>query len=288
MVTAPPPSKPAAPKPKSARGKATQQDKPPVAVSSSRGRLSQGERIGIYGPGGIGKTELVMSLQDVGIDPLYIDLDAGTMGLDVARGMAGEGLASSFDEVRAILQYDELIDQHGAVVIDTFSTLEERVREWVIENVPHEKSKAIRSIEDYGFGKGLIHIFEAALLVLQDLDAIARRGIHVVVVCHQCAERVPSADSEDYLEYQPRLQSPPKAGKLRERIFEWCNHFFRIDHDRIVDDGKAETGDVRTIHTVRSTTAWAKHRTLGNGKELPETIPYEKGSSELWQIMFGE
>ncbi|QDU61269.1 hypothetical protein Pan216_21230 [Planctomycetes bacterium Pan216] len=260
------------------------------SIGVVRGTIAQGEKIGIYGPGGIGKTELVASLPQVGLDPLFLDLDQGTMGIDVARATLDDGsLAYSFEDVRAALQGIALSGDFDAIVIDTFSSLEDRIREWVIDNVPHEKGRMVRRIEDYGFGKGFSHIFEAAMLILQDLDAIARRGIHCIVVCHQCTEKVPSAEVDDYYEYQPRLQSPPKTGKLRERVFEWCNHFFRIDHDRSVnDDGRVAKGDVRSIHTVRTTTAWAKHRTIPNGREFPEVIPYPKGSHELWDVIFGE
>ena len=283
---------PKAPSPKSSHPPTSSGGAPAASGSARpvgvvRGAMDRGEKIGIYGPGGIGKTELVASMIAVGIDPLFIDLDQGTMGLDVARATVDGGdLVQSFDDIRKVLQSRDIIGEFGAVVIDTFSTLEDRIREYVIRTILHEKGHKIKRIDDYGFGKGYNHIFETALLILQDLDAIARDGIHVVVVCHQCAERVPSAESEDYLEYQPRLQSPPRTGKIRERIFEWCNHFFRIDHDRIVDDGHATKGDVRTIHTVRTTTAWAKHRSIVD-REIPESIPYPKGSHELWQIMFG-
>jgi hypothetical protein len=264
---------------------------PKVTSGATRGIVHDlGEKIGIYSPGGMGKTSLVADVRKIGIDPLFIDLDQGSLGLDVARAVAGddEHLVDSFEEVRATLQDKELISQFGMVVIDTFSTLEERVRDYVIRTIPHEKAKAIESIEDYGFGKGLIHIFEQSLKILGDLDAISRMGIHVVVICHQVTEKVPSADTvEDFLEYQPRLQSPPRAGKLRERLFEWTNHFFRIDHDRFVADGKVADSDARSIYTVRSTTAWAKHRALPNGREFPETIEFPKGSIELWEIMFG-
>ena len=180
----------------------------------------QGERIGLYGSGGIGKTELAASLSAVGIEPLFIDLDQGSMGLDVARAVSGddEHLTRTFSEVRGVLQNHELIRQFGAVVIDTFTTLEDRIREHVIATIPHEKGKTITSIEDYGFGKGLSHIFDQSLLVLADLEAISRLGIHVVVICHQVSEKVPSVESEDFLEYQPRLQSPGKTAKLRELV----------------------------------------------------------------------
>lgn len=250
---------------------------------------NQGERIGIYGSGGIGKTELVASLENVGIKTLFIDLDEGTLGLAVNRVADEEGnMIRTFNAVRSVLQDPVIVDQFDCIVIDTFTKLEELIAKHVIENVPHEKGKVVRSLEDYGFGKGLVHVFEHALLILQDLDNLARIGKHVVLVCHQTAEKVPSAESDDYLEYQPRLQSPSKTAKLRERVFEWCNHFFRVDHDRYVEDGKAEKGNSRSIHTVRSTTAWAKHRTLGSGREIPDRIDYDRGSYELWQIMFGD
>jgi hypothetical protein len=292
IMAAPLPSKtiPPAIRPKTAGSSGTQSNAIQTAIK--RGRVqNMGEKIGIYGPGGEGKTELVANVAQVGIDPLFIDLDQGSLGLDVARSIAGDDahLVRTFQEVRAALHNHEMISQFGMVVIDTFSALEDVIRDFVIETIPHEKGiKKISSIEDYGFGKGLIHCFEQGLLILQDLDAISRMGVHVCVICHQTAERVPSADSEDFLEYQPRLQSPPKAGKLRERVFEWTNHFFRIDHDRYVKDGKAAAGDSRSIHTVRSTTAWAKHRKMANGAELPEVIPFPKGSVELWERMFRE
>lgn len=275
---------------KYAEGNRPQAARTPAVSGVVKGVVSnQGERIGIYGSGGIGKTELASSLAKVGIDPLFIDLDQGSMGLDVARAVSGEDqqLTRTYQEVRDVLQNHELISQFGAVVIDTFTTLEDRIRDHVIATVPHEKGKKISSIEDYGFGKGLSHVFDQALLILSDLEAICRLGVHVVVICHQVSEKVPSVESEDFLEYQPRLQSPAKTAKLRERMFEWCNHFFRVDFDRFVDGGKVASTNKRSIHTVKTTTAWAKHRTMPNGRQFPELIDFEKGSFDLWDIMFG-
>lgn len=278
----------AIPIPKSASPKG-KHESPSVGepLKIKKGRVKgQGERIGIYGSGGIGKTELAAGLKVVGINPIFIDLDSGSSGLDVDRIGYGDNL--SFQDIRSFLQADYWHGDYGAVVIDTFTALEEIIAEHVIEFVPHEKAtKTINNLEDYGWGKGQVHVFEHALLVLQDLDALARKGIHVIIICHQVAERVPSAESEDYLEYQPRMQSPNKTAKIRERVFEWTNHFFRVDHDRAVTDGKAIKADSRSIFTVRNTTSWAKHRTLASGKQMPDRVDYEKGSVELWKIMFG-
>ncbi len=286
-------------KPKSANGTTPKPTPQPAGKTSAKtstvgvpgissGIIKTGERIGIYGPGGIGKTELVAGVASVGLKPLFIDLDCGTFGLDVDRAAIDGELASSFDEIRQVLHNPKQIEPFDLICVDTFTTGEDRIREWVIANVPHEKGKPIERIEDYGWGKGFSHIFEAGLLILQDLEAIARRGKHVAIVCHQCTEKVPSAETEDYIEYQPRLQSPPKSGKLRERVFEWCGFFFRIDQDRAVTDGKVTAGGNRVIHTTRTPTAWAKHRTLSNGRELPDIIPFPKGDVTLWETMFAK
>lgn len=259
------------------------------------GPIREGERIGIYGPGGIGKTELAASLKVVGINPFFIDLDKGSYGLHVDRAMLDDGTESgrppeTFGDVRAVLDDLETIRQFDAVVVDTLTRCEELMASHVIRTVPHEnaaKGKEIRSIEDYGYGKGYQHVFDAGLLLLQDLDRVAAAGKHVIIICHQVTERVPSATSEDFLEYQPRLQSPPKIGKYRERVFEWCNHFFRLDRDRSVTDAHALNVDVRTIYTTGTATFWAKHRSL-DGRIIPDVIsPYLKGDAKLWACVFG-
>jgi hypothetical protein len=234
----------------------------------------------IYGPGGVGKTELCSLLSQVGIEPLFVDLEGSSSFLDVSRL---DPAPESFNEVRDALHGD--LSGFGAVVIDSVSKAEELARDFVIENVPHEKgpSVVIRSIEDYGWGKGYMHIYEAMLLMLQDLDAIARTGIHVLCVCHDATEKVPNPAGEDFLQWQPRLQSPPKQGKLRERVKEWCDHLFYIGWDRYVDkEGKATGSGTRTIYPCELPTHWAKSRVLDS------VVPYHRGDAELWRQLFGK
>jgi hypothetical protein len=216
----------------------------------------------------------------VGVEPLFVDLEGSSSFLDVARL---EPAPETFEEVRDALHGD--VGEFGAVVVDSLTKLEEMARDFVIRTVPHEKGASVRitSIEDYGWGKGYMHIYEAMLLVLQDLDAIARQGKHVIVVCHELTEKVPNPAGEDFLQYQPRLQSPPKQGKLRERVKEWVDHLIYIGFDRSVSkDGKATGGGSRTIYPTETATHWAKSRMLS------DSVEYVKGEPDLWRALFGE
>lgn len=279
---APRPAAPAAPSGPSAtptRAPSTGQ-REPRKFSVSRGTTTVAHKIVIYGPGGIGKTELCSLMADVGIEPVFCDIENSSGFLDVARF---DPAPETFDDVRDCLHSD--LSSFGAVIIDSLSKLEEMARDFVIRTIPHEKGQSIkiRSIEDYGWGKGYTHLYEAMMLILQDLDVIARQGKHVVCVCHDATEKVPNPAGEDFLQWQPRLQSPAKQGKLRERVKEWCDHLLYIGWDRFVDNaGKASGSGSRTIYPIEMPTHWAKSRTLD------EAFEYHRGDAELWRLLFGE
>jgi hypothetical protein len=274
--------------PKAAPSSAPKPASPPPSTSPKssktfsvgRGLREQGHKIVVYGPGGIGKTELCSLLSYLDLDPLFIDIEDGTRFLDVARA---DPSPENWDELRAVLQNQDLIAPHGAVVLDSGTKGEEYAAAWTMANVKHEKGHYVSRIEDYGYGKGYQHNYETFLTILGDMDAIARSGRHVIVVCHDCTQSVPNPSGEDFLQYQPRLQSPPKLGKIRERVREWCDHLFFIGWDRFVNtDGKAQGTGTRTIYPRELPTHWAKSRCLA------DPMPYHHGDPSLWQLLLGK
>lgn len=234
-----------------------------------------GQKIVVYSCGGAGKSTLCSLLSNVGIDPLFIDVEDSSKFLDVARVTP-----TSWDDVRSALHDKSLTGPFGAIVVESLTKLEELAIDWTKANIPHEKGKPVYRLEDYGFGKGYAHVFETYLNLLGDLDALARDGKHIVCTAHDCTEKVPNPSGEDFLQYQPRLQSPPKQGKLREKVKEWCDHLLHLAYDRYVEDGKAQGSGTRTIYPSEAATFWAKSRTLS------EPIPYAKGDAELWRQLF--
>lgn len=271
--------KPAPPPPKPSRN-----GSPTPAPTSSRkfavtsGVRSQFQRTVIYGPGGSGKSSLASSLKDVGIRPLFLDVGNGTGFLDVDR----IGDIATWDELRAILHDESIFADFGAVVIDDLTKAEELAIKWTIENVPHEKGHTVKSIEGYGFGKGLTHAYETFLLLLGDLDAHIRAGRQVVCIAHDCTANVPNPSGEDFIRWEPRLQAPASGkNSIRNRVLEWCDHLLFVGYDTFVnDDGKAVGGGSRTIFPVEQATHLAKSRSIA------DPIIYQRGSSELWQKLF--
>lgn len=252
------------------------------SLGVSRGVTIAAHKTIVYGPGGIGKSELCSLLAEVDCQPLFIDIEDSTRFLDVDRITPSP---QNWAELRAELQDMERNKQFSAIVVDSLTKAEEMAVAWTLGNVPHEKSdKKITSIESYGFGKGYTHVYETFLQLLGDLDAIVRAGIHVVCTAHDCTSNVPNPNGEDWIRYEPRLQNPPSGkGSIRSRVKEWSDHLLYIGYDTAVsEDGKAKGSGSRAIYPMERPMWLAKSRLLS------EPIIYEKGSSLLWKQLFNK
>lgn len=241
------------------------------------GVIAKAHKVVVYGPGGVGKTELCANLKTIGIKPLFLDLEEGSQFLDVARI-----IPLCFDDCRAVLHNREIWESYDAVVVDSLTKADELSVAWTLENITTEKSVHVTSIEGYGWGKGYTHTFETFLQLLSDLDAVVRAGKHVICTAHDCTANVPNPGGDDWCRYEPRLQSPASGkGSIRHRVKEWCDHLLYIGFDQSVTDGKATGNGSRTIYPTEMPTHWAKSRTLA------DVVDYEKGSAKIWQRLFG-
>ena len=239
-----------------------------------------GHRIVIYGPGGVGKT----SQADLAPGPVVsFDLDDSLGVLQPANTKRVAGI-EGWDDLRKALNGPGWNDIR-TIVIDSGTKAEELALAWVIGNIPHEKGagKTIKRIEDYGYGKGYQHLYDTFLVLLNDLDQHARAGRHVIIVCHDCTASVPNPSGEDWIRYEPRLQSP-SSGKasIRLRVREWADHVFFLGLDVVVKDGKAAGRGTRTLWPVEMPHCMAKSRTLA------DAMPIELGKTTLWDALLGK
>lgn len=238
------------------------------------GTIDAPQRIVIYGPGGIGKS----TLASLAPSPVFLDIEHGTNALDVPRV---EGL-DAFADVRAVLQ-SNILDGFKTVVLDSATKAEELAITHTLANTPHEKGHYVKSIEGYGFGKGLQHVYDSYMLMLADLDKQARHGRNVILIAHSCIDAVPNPVGDDWIRHEPHMQSP-RSGKasIRNRLVQWADHVLFVGYDVAAKDGKGIGAGTRTIYTYELPSHVAKSRTVR------AALPFENAEDgRIWSMIFG-
>ena len=256
---------------------------PPAAPATARARVNlggipeaAGHRVVLYGPGGVGKTTVTTQWPFGPV--VFFDLDDSLPRLRPQADVQVVNGIETWADLRAALQADGW-DAASALVIDSLTKAEELAVAHTLATVPHEKGHRVQRLEDYGYGKGYQHVFDTFLPLLADLDRHCRAGRHVILVCHDCTANVPNPAGDDWLRYEPRLQSP-NSGKasIRLRVREWADHVLFLGYDVDVKDGKGRGAGTRTLYPCELPHCMAKSRTC----QQPMTL-----TPELWQTIIG-
>ncbi len=296
MPKAPPrPPKPTPPKAPAQETKSTKNFK--VEPWTGEG---EGEKIVGYGDTGLGKTTLFSMMPK----PIFIGLDDG--GRKIINPKTGEPInhipgVETFEDVRAVLQQTSLFPKGSSCVIDTITMLEQFIEAHVLLTVPLSKGGGqAKNIKSYGWNDGSSHILDAFRLVLQDLDALIRRGVNVGLIAQEQAVTIANAEGQDYLQACPRLHHD-RSISIMKQVCEWADHIFRINYlnTAIRPEGDKVTGKVasqdvtRAIYIGGAQDFRAKSRTLGrftseDGDPI-ECISFKTPDDDsLWQYLFGE
>lgn len=290
MIQAPVPRSPAPPTKRPTAPAPMQQPAPQAAVRTARkfafGEIaaSTAQRIGIYGPGGIGKTSLAcrapgpVALFDFDSSLPVLKPTLGGLDIKVVEDV------HTWQDLREALHAKDMWGSIRTIVIDSLTRAEQLGIAHTVQNVRHEKGGTVTSIEGYGFGKGYKHVYETMLALLGDLDQHVRDGRNVILIAHDCTANVPNPEGEDYIRWEPRLQANSN-GNFRLAVKEWLDHLLCVRFDVAVkedskDRGKASGSGTRTIYPVEQAVHMAKSRSLR------EPLIYEDGNTEVWQKLF--
>ncbi len=262
--------------------------RPASRFAVSRGVQRKAHKVGIYGPGGVGKSSLMALCPGI----VIADIENSTADLDVARvdgitTIAADGSidqAASWSCLRAWIQQCTPEDT-PAIGIDSLTRAENWAAAYVIKNKKsNDGVKASDSIEDYKYGSGATFVCDELMRLLGDLEAAYLRGCNIVMVAHDAIERYKNPDGSDYLRQQPRLFTAQKAGQrvsLVEPWIEFVDHLACVTMDVAVARGKATGGGMRTIYVGDNPARRAKSRTLPS-----DPIPYDLGSDVFWKLIF--
>ena len=229
-------------------------------MNITRGPKKTAIRVVIYGVEGVGKTTFASNFPGA----VFIDTEGSTKHMDVARFDPPESLGDVMDQLNYVVGNPEKI---GTVVIDTVDWLERLLFKAVCDE------KKIQNIEDIGYGKGYVYAKQKLQGLLDLLDLIIERGVHVVLICHSMIRKFELPDEMgSYDRYTLKLNEKNIAPLIKE----WTDMLLFVNYKTDVVTGadgktkKGRGGQKRVMYANHSACWDAKNR-FG----LPDEMPFD-------------
>ena len=211
----------------------------------------------IYGPEGIGKSTLAARFPR----PVFIDTEGSTRHMDVSRMEKPSSWTMLQEQVRYIRDTPGLC---GTLVIDTADWAEQLCIRSICA------SKEIGGIEDLGYGRGYVYLAEEFGKLLNLLEEVVERGVHVVLTAHAMMRKFEQPDEMGaYDRWELKLQK-----KTAPLVKEWSDLLLFANYKTIAvatdEKGKKfkAQGGRRVLYTAHHPCWDAKNR-LGLPEELP-------------------
>ena len=264
--------------------------KQPPKVSFGKLSNAYGQKILIYGTGGIGKSMLAC----LAPGPVaYLDAEDRLPSLKSELIELGIELPNTINANTWLLLRQYLSapgwDDIKTIVIDSATVVEEWCVNHVLSTIktfdkPPQKAS---SLEDYGYGKDVRIVYEAFLPLLADLDRHARQGRNIILIAHDCKPEESNPMGGNYVRFEPRLRASKKGeNSIRLKVKEWCDFvcFICYDMNLAKDDRgklnkKAEGSGTRTMYLQETPAYMAKNH------GCPDPIDLERGVSPWGQII---
>lgn len=227
----------------------------------SHGKIAMPYKVVIYGPEGIGKSTFASQFPN----PIFSDTEGSTQRMDVAR----------FDPPpntwAMLTQQAEFVRDNPAIcetyIIDT-ADWAERFCQRVICDRSHKEG-----IEDFGYGKGYTYVAEEFGKLVNILNEILGRGIHVVITAHAAMRKFEQPDEMGaYDRWEMKMHK-----LISSMLKEWADMVLFVNYKTYVvktDTNKNKVqGGRRVIYTTHMNCWDAKNR-----DGLPDELPFEYSS----------
>ena len=212
-----------------------------------------------YGPEGIGKSTFASQAPD----PLFIDTEDSTMRMNVKRLPKPTSSAMILEEIRYVRDTPGIC---GTLVMDTADWAERLCRDAVCAR--YHKA----GLEDFGYGKGYSYVYEDMAKILNALDEVIDRGIHVIVNAHAAMRKFEQPNEDGaYDRWELKLINAQKCN-IANMLKEWADMVLFANYETIViknEEKKAKAhGGKRVMYTAHHPCWDAKNR-FGLAEKLP-------------------
>lgn len=221
------------------------------------GKAGGALKVVVYGPEGIGKSTLAAHFPR----PVFIDTEGSTRHMDVSRTDKPSSWTMLMEQVRYIRSDPGVC---STLVIDTADWAEQLC----IASICADKK--LSGIEDMGYGKGYVYLAEEFGRLLNVLEEIVGRGVHVVLTAHAMMRKFEQPDEMGaYDRWELKLQKKTSA-----LVKEWSDLLLFANYKTmsVATDEKGKKfkaqGGRRVMYTSHHPCWDAKNR-LGLPEELP-------------------
>ena len=229
----------------------------PFKLAISRGVKREPPRIVIHGAPGIGKSTLASSAPA----PVFIDLEHGTLQMDVARVVGIDSWESLLGALRALATEPH---DFQTVVIDTLDRAE-----WLCwQHLCAKERVASIELVSKGYGRGYIAAYEQFRALASEIERLrTQRGMGVILVAHSKIEKAPNAAGDEYERWTLKVHKHV-AGLFYE-MFD-AILFARLEvYATKNENGRTKgVGDARVLETQEAPAWLAKNRYA-----MPRQIP---------------
>ena len=232
-------------------------------MNITKGRQGGAVKTVIYGPEGIGKSTFASKFPNA----IFCDTEDSTRHLDVSRMPQPVGWEDILNDVRYFIDHP---DEIGTFVLDTADWAEKMAATYVC----HSDGRNMKSIEEFGYGKGYVYVREQFAILLDLLSKLNRKGVNIVLTAHSILKKF---EQPDELGAYDRWSLKLNERNVAPLVKEWADMVlfvnYKTDVVTVKDGSKKETkarGGKRVMYTTHHPCWDAKNR-FG----LDEVLPFD-------------
>lgn len=221
------------------------------------GKAGGALKVVVYGPEGIGKSTLAAHFPR----PVFIDTEGSTRHMDVSRTDKPSSWTMLMEQVQYVRSDPGVC---STLVIDTADWAEQLC----IASICADKK--LSGIEDMGYGKGYVYLAEEFGRLLNLLEEIVGRGVHVVLTAHAMMRKFEQPDEMGaYDRWELKLSK-----KVAPLVKEWADLLLFANYEVIT---LTDTNSKRKTATGGERVMYATHHPCWDAKNrhgLPDKLPF--------------